>query len=508
MQSAYSSGAPMSREFESADAFYAQLKDFLLSKEVSDLRHDEVEGYLEQESRELLRRMFEEYLVIRTAKEPVHVVGEDGNERSWRRKKMRRSIGSIFGPVVLRRTGFHHAGLSYLFPADADLNLPAKKHTHTVAQRAVLHAIDGSFEGTVDWLRRTTGSTAGKRQVEELVVDSAVDFRAFYETRVCEESDDLNELIVLSFDGKGVVVRHEDLREKTRAKAEKKPKLDMRQTRGEKRTRKRMALVAAVYTIQPFSRTPTEFVRALRGTLPADAPRPPRAQNKRVWADMTADWNEVISDAFDEAQRRDPKHRRTWVVLVDGDKRVPPKIRQEARRRRIKIRLIYDLIHVVEYLWSAVHSFHSEGSTAAENWVVAHLTGILLGRALRVADAIEQEMLSANLGGTKRKRVCGCVTYLRRKSDNLGYRAALKHGLPITTSIIEGTCRHLIADRMDITGARWSLEGAQAMLQLRAIKLSRDFDAYWRFHVEAEHQRNHCCRYANGCPPTGKLRLV
>ena len=54
---------------------------------------------------------------------------------------------------------------------------------------------------------------------------------------------------------------------------------------------------------------------------------------------------------------------------------------------------------------------------------------------------------------------------------------------------------------MNLTGARWSLTGAEAVLRLRALRASEDFDAYWQFHEQQEHQRNHASHYANHCVP-------
>ena len=78
--------------------------------------------------------------------------------------------------------------------------------------------------------------------------------------------------------------------------------------------------------------------------------------------------------------------------------------------------------------------------------------------------------------------------------------------------MIEGTCRHLVRDRLDCCGARWSVHGAETVLKLRALKLSGDFDAYWSFHLEREHHRNHLSNYAGELAPnpiaTPRLRLV
>ena len=89
---------------------------------------------------------------------------------------------------------------------------------------------------------------------------------------------------------------------------------------------------------------------------------------------------------------------------------------------------------------------------------------------------------------------------LNRK-QYLDYPSYMKRGLPISTGVIEGAVRHLVNDRMDITGARWVLNGAEAILRLRALYSSGDFDEYWEFHMEQEHLRNHGSRYAAGQPP-------
>ena len=78
------------------------------------------------------------------------------------------------------------------------------------------------------------------------------------------------------------------------------------------------------------------------------------------------------------------------------------------------------------------------------------------------------------------------------------YDEYLALGLPIATGVIEGACRYLVKDRMERTGARWSLKGAEAVLRLRALWASGDFEAYWAFHEKQEYLRNHAVRYADG----------
>lgn len=100
-----------------------------------------------------------------------------------------------------------------------------------------------------------------------------------------------------------------------------------------------------------------------------------------------------------------------------------------------------------------------------------------------------------------RTKADACATYLTNKADYLDYPQALAAGWPVASGVIEGTCRYLVADRMDITGARWSVEGAEAILRLRAVRANDDFDEYWRFHLANEQQRVHESRYADGVIP-------
>lgn len=94
---------------------------------------------------------------------------------------------------------------------------------------------------------------------------------------------------------------------------------------------------------------------------------------------------------------------------------------------------------------------------------------------------------------TRRQRhgADACVRYLTGKESFLRYDHALAAGWPIATGVIEGACRHLIADRLDITGARWGLAGAEVVLKLRALISNGDFPAYWRYHLAREHHRVH-----------------
>jgi hypothetical protein len=100
-----------------------------------------------------------------------------------------------------------------------------------------------------------------------------------------------------------------------------------------------------------------------------------------------------------------------------------------------------------------------------------------------------------------RPAVVGAAEYLRKYASYMRYAEALSWGLPIATGVIEGACRYLVKDRMERGGARWTLAGAEAVLRLRALRASGDFDAYWQIHLREEQRRNHVVHYADATIP-------
>lgn len=205
--------------------------------------------------------------------------------------------------------------------------------------------------------------------------------------------------------------------------------------------------------------------------------------------------------AFDEAERSDPGHSRTWVALVDGNSHQIDRINKEARARGLTVTVLVDLIHVLEYLWGAAWCFFDEGDRKAETWVADKALAVLRGKTGVVAGAIGRKATALRLDAAHRKKADECVRYLKNKSRCLDYPTALAAGWPIATGVIEGACRHLVRDRFDITGARRSLEGAEAMLKLRAVRTNGDWPAYWSHHLTQERKRVHASHYADGLIP-------
>jgi hypothetical protein len=142
------------------------------------------------------------------------------------------------------------------------------------------------------------------------------------------------------------------------------------------------------------------------------------------------------------------------------------------------ITLVVDFIHVLEYLWDAAWCFFDEGDKEAERWVTERAFAILQGHSSDVGAGIRRSATLRELPPDKRVGADSCADYLIAKRTMLRYDRYLRQGLPIATGVIEGAGRHLIVDRLDITGARWSVRGAEAILSLRSLRSSWDFDDY------------------------------
>jgi hypothetical protein len=259
-------------------------------------------------------------------------------------------------------------------------------------------------------------------------VHAAADIPAFYAARVPEPRT-RETLLVMSADGKGIVMRPSGLRAATAKAAAKLGKMRTRLASGEKPNRKRMACLVTVYDAGPAKRRPHDVIAPPGGRHGGREPRPgPKALAKWLAGSVRRGPGEVIAAAFDEAEARDSQHLRTWVVLVDGAEHQLGLIRAEAARRGVTIHVIIDIIHVLEYVWGASWCFREAGDPAAEDWVAVKALAVLAGDSERAAAEITAEADAAGLEGSRRTGADACVRYLGNKHGFLRYDQALAAG--------------------------------------------------------------------------------
>jgi hypothetical protein len=453
---------------------------------------DEIERQVAERGRELLRKVIQHVMDACAAAEPrlAGVADAAGMPRPRAERGHARTMISQFGPVVIERMAYRAAGLANLYLRDAVLNLPPRRYSWCLQRAGAEYVLAGSYEQARRFVAAVTGVTVGKLQLEQITIEAAADAPGFYPALARQQGPGPEAPagpLLISADCKGVAMLPGSCRRRgAQAPGQRVKNFEKRRGTGEK-GHKRMAQAGCVFDVAPVPRTPEQVMASDPGK------QAPRALRRWYTVDIAADRAGTIRAVFDEAERRDPRHERTWVALVDGDNHQIEMIRAQAAARGITITIVIDFIHVLEYLWKAACCFHPARDPAMEAWVTARGLDILHGRAAGVVARIRQ--LAADHPPRPGGEHAKILTYLDAKEPWLDYPRALAAGWPIATGVIEGACRHLVADRMGITGARWSTDGAQAILWLRALRANGDLDAYWNWHIQQEHQRNHLSRY-------------
>ena len=427
------------------------------------------------------------------------VADADGVPRPRAERGHARTMVSQVGPVVVGRMAYRAAGQPTCIPGCGAEPAAAPVFLGPAAGRWWGTCWPGPMSRPGGSWRPSTGVVIGKRQLEQITIEAAADAAGFYPALARDQGRgrgrgggwavaDLGGLQGGGDAARGAAPPRRqgprpagaELREAARDRGE------GAQADGPARVRVR--------------RRPGAAAPRSRSWPPAGGKQAPRALRRWYTADIAADRAETIRAVFDEAERRDPRHERTWVALVDGDNHQIEMIRDQAAARGIDLVILIDFIHVLEYLWKAAWCFHPPRDPAIEAWVTAQALDILHGRAAQVTETIRQLAAARPPapGSEHAKIIRKTLTYLDAKEPYLDYPRALASGWPIATGVIEGACRHLVQDRMGITGARWGLEGAQAILWLRAIRANGDLDTYWDWHITQEHHRNHLSRYQPG----------
>jgi len=463
---------------------------------------DEIEQQVLVRGRVLLRKLVQHVVDGQAAAERrlAGVADAAGVPRTRAERGHARTVISQFGPVVIERMAYRAPGRPNLYPRDAALNLPPRRYSWPLQRMVAEYVLAGAYEQAQRFVAAATGITIGKQQLEQITIEAAADAPGFYPALAPERGAGQEVPagpLLISADCKGVAMLPGALRRRgARAPGQRVRNFEKRRGTGEK-GHKRMAQLGCVFDAVPVRRTPEQVMRPEGGT---GGKKPPRAQDRWYACDITAGRDVTIGKVFAEADRRDPGHARTWIALIDGDNYQLGLFRAAAAARGITLAIVIDFIHVLEYLWKAAWCFHPPRDPAMEDWVIAQALDILHGRTGEVITRIQA--LAAEHpprpGGEHAKIIRKTLSYLQAKQAFMDYPRALAEGWPIATGVIEGACRHLVADRMGITGARWGLDGAQAILWLRAICASGDTSAYWDYHITREHQRNHLSRYQPG----------
>lgn len=413
------------------------------------------------------------FFLTRAATRPPAPLGDTGIVLPYHDQRST-SYFSVFGKLCFRRHAFWAPGQALVCPLDAALSLPKRCYSDLLREWASFGVSDAAYRENQALLERLLGVKLSVQALERETETAATDVDAFYaQAHAIDASASTARILVVQADGKGVPM----------VEAPGKPKVE-RRSRGHKRFKKE-AVVTALYTVEPYVRSAEDVVRALlREPTRVDVPDRPEPSGKEVRATLAGKSVALERLAARTAQRETAciQHR---VALTDGAEGFQNQLQAHFPRHT----LVLDIIHVSEYLCEAANTLFGDTNPERTVWVRRHLLALLRGQTAQVIEALEAEAALAERKDVQRHYLTRALKYYRRNQPFMHYDEYLAKGWPIGTGVVEGACGHLVKDRMEQAGMCWRQAGAQAVLDLRAVRLNGDWDTYWQFHRRHEHHR-------------------
>ena len=413
----------------------------------------------------------------------------DGKELKRLPEQHKRTYHSIFGPFAISRYvyGTRERQRIDFVPLDARLELPENEYSYVLQDWAGTLCVEHAFARTAQTLETILGLSLPVDSLERMsrrMAESVDGFRSSLKKPPAKEE---GEILVVTADGKGIPMRRP---------ADQRP-VGARRKKGEKANKKQMATLGCVYTVDPKHRTAEDVIEALfreHITRPDCESSEPVARHKRVWSSLTYDYGEIHVNAEAEvftwmASEVKARHRegQPMVCLMDGQRSLWNSCAEHFPRSNVVE--ILDLLHVMEYVWSAAYLFHAEGSETASAFVRDRVFRILHGEVGYVIGGLRQMATKRSLPAEKRKKLAQICNYFNRNRHRMRYDEYLSAGYPIASGVIEGACRHVVKDRMERSGMRWTIDGAQAMLDLRSTSVNDQWSAFMPHRIQAETQR-------------------
>jgi hypothetical protein len=410
----------------------------------------------------------------------------DGHDVQRLEQLHTRRYVSIFGEFQLQRTvyGSREGQALEFVPLDNRWQLPQSVFSYVLQDWDQALAVEQAFSQVNQTIARMLKLKQSVDSLEGMNQQMAQDVGWFRDLQGSPPPAEEGQIVVTTADCKGIVMRGQAT-----------PTVcGGQRPAGERVNGKRMATVAAVYTVDPYVRTAAEVVAALFRDPDYQAAPRPEPCHKRVWASLPHDGPEprssiaVVSDwLWWEFAQRNPQLARPTVCLCDG---------QEALWQACAAAVVdpnrvdvLDLLHVTPRLWQAGKVLYGEKGQEVVPFVRQRLTQVLEGKVDSVIRSLRRLGVARGLKGTKKKalaRICG---YLQKNRQRMRYDVYLREGYPIASGVIEGACRHLIKDRMERAGMHWTLGGAQAMLDLRSVWIGGHWEAFQQDRIERETKR-------------------
>ncbi len=413
---------------------------------------------------------------------------------------------SVFGalsPIERVVYGTRETQKHEVIPLDARLGLPESDYSYLLQQWSQSFCVKGSYKDARTDLEQILRLRPSIRVLEDTNGSMSKDVGGFRSSQPTPSHDLEGEILVVTGDCKGVRIRGdkppaEEQDAKNHVNSPQEDASHHARKRGPRPGTKREACVGSVYSIDQFVRSTEDVVNdVVRKQRAQDRPTP---QNKVLRAELTHEVNgveingkDVIFDWFgDQIKARRTSPSQEIVCVMDGAPTLWNKLKRLMKTLGVTIVCILDLFHVMDYLWDAARCVHGSNDEAAEAFVTDRLRRILNGDIGRVIGGLrqmlakdkERQKAKRKFNSAQRKTLNKVIGYFDRKKKFMRYDEYLAKGYPIGSGVVEGACGHLVKDRMEGSGMRWSIPGAQSMLDLRCVYINEDWKDFHGYRIK------------------------
>lgn len=408
-------------------------------------------------------------------------------------EERKRTYYSLFGRIEIWRPYFYKKGVGSATPFDRGLSLGDDRYSDVLREITEALGVEVAYEKAVGFIERLLGQRISSNAAQGMVSKDAQAVESYYEQKAPPEPATEACILVAQADGKGVpLVREEAAAAKVRL------------GKGEKRMKKKESIVTSLYTIEATPRSPeavvASFFHAEERPSAQEAPQPHRPVNKQLWATLDGK-DRALQRLAHQVNQRDGNHILHRVALADGCEALQTRMMNALPG----FTLVLDFIHANEYLWKVANKLFGEQGTQRAPWVEKQTLQILSGATQAVIDELRRLRSLSRRTKSQIETLDTTANYFERNLPYMRYDDYLRLGWPIASGVIEGACRHFVKDRFELSGMRWTQDGAESLLRLRAISINDDWDDFHDFRKQQRHLRLYAFAHTDLSIPEDEL---
>ncbi len=457
---------------------FEMLLDFVTGDQAQQATADQIERGLFKLLLALGAKLLRLFFVMRCETCSREPISTPAGETLPYERETKRNYYSIFGKLPIWRPYFYQQGVGGQSPLDAALALGEDSYSDLLREVSDYLGVYNVYHKTGDILFRLLGLKVSTGAIESNMADDAVDVESYYAHKPAPDPAAEAEILVVQADGKGVPLVLEEA-----------PEPQVRLGKGQKRGRKKEAMVTSVYTIAAHLRTPQAVVDSFFQQTPTATARQENTsrdhpQQKQVWATL-AGKEAALTRLAHQVATRDGEHIVHRVALCDGYEPLQTRMTKYFP----DFTLILDFIHADEYLWDVANALLGEHHPHRLAWMADYTLKILSSQTDQVIATFQQMAQDQQYTAKQRAQLAKTATYFQRNLPYMDYATYLKRGWPIASGVIEGACRHFVKDRCELSGMRWTQSGVENLLRLRAVAENGDWDHYHQFRKRQRHAR-------------------